>query len=106
MALPGVGWPRDDHRWYWIVMQAIWSGDVECLRTIVQRCDPNMRHPRFGRTMLHDVAGGRRPRERRQRSPRKGGGAAGRWRRLLTSGTTCCEALRSAGHAGGAGSSW
>jgi ankyrin repeat protein len=57
MSLPGVDWPRDSDRWFWILMQAIWAGSPECLRLVLTRCDPNLRHPRFGRTILHDVAG-------------------------------------------------
>lgn len=57
MALKGVDWPRDDDRWYWILMQAIWAASPECFWPILCRCDPNLRHPRFGRTLLHDVAG-------------------------------------------------
>jgi ankyrin repeat protein len=56
MSLPGVDWPRDDDRWYWILMQAIWAADPECFGLILARCSPNLRHPRFGRTILHDVA--------------------------------------------------
>jgi hypothetical protein len=29
---------------------------LECFRLVLERCDPNVRHPRFGRTVLHDVA--------------------------------------------------
>jgi ankyrin repeat protein len=57
MSLPGVDWPRDDSRWFWILMQAVWAGSAECLGSILARCNPNLRHPRFGRTILHDVAG-------------------------------------------------
>jgi ankyrin repeat protein len=57
MALPGVDWERDDDRWYWIVMQAVWAPSPECVALILARCNPNLRHPRFGRTFLHDVAG-------------------------------------------------
>ncbi len=57
MALPGVDWSREDDRWFYILMQAVWSGSAECLRLILSRCNPNLRHPRFGRTILHDVAG-------------------------------------------------
>jgi ankyrin repeat protein len=57
MALPGVDWPRDSDRWFWILMQAVWAGSAECLGLVLTRCDPNLRHPRFGRTILHDVAG-------------------------------------------------
>ncbi len=57
MALPGVDWSRDSDRWFWILMQAIWAGSPECLGLILPHCNPNLRHPRFGRTILHDVAG-------------------------------------------------
>jgi ankyrin repeat protein len=56
MSLPGVDWGRSDERWYWILLQAVWSGNPEGLRLVVERCDVTMRHPRFGRTILHDVA--------------------------------------------------
>jgi ankyrin repeat protein len=56
MALPGVDWARDDDRWYWILMQAVWAPSPECFRLLIERCDPNLRHPRFGRTILHDIA--------------------------------------------------
>jgi len=56
MALPGVDWAPDDERWYWIQMQAIWGGHIECLRLILERSAANLRHPRFARTLLHDVA--------------------------------------------------
>ncbi len=57
MALPGVDWSREESRWFWILMQAVWAGSPECLSLILARCNPNLRHPRFGRTILHDVAG-------------------------------------------------
>jgi ankyrin repeat protein len=57
VALPGVDWSPGDARWYWILMQAVWSGSLECLGLILPRCDANLRHPCFGRTLLHDVAG-------------------------------------------------
>jgi ankyrin repeat protein len=57
MALPGVDWSREDPRWFWILMQAVWAGSPECLSLILARCNPNLRHPRFGRTILHDIAG-------------------------------------------------
>lgn len=56
MALPGVDWPAGDDRWYWILMQAIWSGSTECMALLVERSGGHLRHPRFGRTVLHDVA--------------------------------------------------
>ncbi|HLN03909.1 MAG TPA: ankyrin repeat domain-containing protein [Bryobacteraceae bacterium] len=75
MALERIEWPRDDPRWYRILEQPlrIWNHMdghcanpsldrgtyVTCFRLILERCDPNIRHPRFGRTILHDVAGSR-----------------------------------------------
>jgi ankyrin repeat protein len=56
MALDGVDWPAADDRWFWILMQAVWSGSPECLAAIIPRSGANLRHPRFGRTILHDVA--------------------------------------------------
>jgi ankyrin repeat protein len=56
MALEGVDWPADDDRWYWILMQAVWAASQETFDLILRRCDANLRHPRFGRTILHDVA--------------------------------------------------
>jgi hypothetical protein len=56
MALPGVDWPREDSRWFWILMQAVWAAWAECFGLILARCHPNLRHPGFGRTILHDVA--------------------------------------------------
>jgi ankyrin repeat protein len=55
MSLAGVDWGRGDDRWYWILLQAVWSGNPEGLRLVAERCDVTMRHPRFGRTILHDV---------------------------------------------------
>jgi ankyrin repeat protein len=56
MSLDGVDWPVADDRWYWILMQAVWAGSPECLALIIPRSGADLRHPRFGRTILHDVA--------------------------------------------------
>jgi hypothetical protein len=56
MALPGVDWARDDDHWYWILMQAVWAPSPECFGLLIERCDANLRHPRFRRTILHDIA--------------------------------------------------
>ena len=66
MALARVDWPRDHPDWFgklWSPLpgyqprsaadQALF---LECFRLVLERCDPNVRHPRFGRTVLHDVA--------------------------------------------------
>jgi hypothetical protein len=66
MALKRVDWPRDHPDWF----GKLWSplpgyrprsaADhalyLECFRLVLERCGPNVRHPRFGRTVLHDVA--------------------------------------------------
>jgi ankyrin repeat protein len=66
MALERVDWPRDHPDWF----GKLWSplpgyrprsaADhalyLECFRLVLERCDPNVRHPRIGRTVLHDVA--------------------------------------------------
>jgi ankyrin repeat protein len=66
MALERVNWPRDHPDWF----GKLWSPlpgykprsaqdhalYLECFRLVLERCDPNVRHPRFGRTVLHDLA--------------------------------------------------
>jgi ankyrin repeat protein len=71
LALERVDWPRDDPRWYGMLEQPLrlWSYGVNpprdrgvyltCFRLVLERCDANIRG-RFGRTMLHDVAGFRK----------------------------------------------
>jgi ankyrin repeat protein len=76
MALDRIDWPRDSPQWFGM----LWSPLPErrarsdsdhalylaCFRLILIRCDPNIRHPRFGRTVLHDLAAtdaGSRPEE-------------------------------------------
>jgi ankyrin repeat protein len=65
MALEHVDWARDDERWFWILLQPLRGSNwdsvqpgtyAECFRMVLARCDANLRHPRFGRTILHDVA--------------------------------------------------
>ncbi|HYP08551.1 MAG TPA: ankyrin repeat domain-containing protein, partial [Bryobacteraceae bacterium] len=65
-ALEYVDWPRDDPHWYEMLDQPLrsWNrnapsqdGFVECFRMILERCDPNIPHPRIYRTILHDVCG-------------------------------------------------
>jgi len=66
MALDRIDWPRDSPHWFGM----LWSPLPErasrsdpdhalylaCFRLILGRCDPNVRHPQFGRTILHDLA--------------------------------------------------
>jgi ankyrin repeat protein len=66
MALARVDWPRDHPDWFgklWSPLpgykprtEADHALYLECFRQVLERCDPNVRHPRFGRTVLHDVA--------------------------------------------------
>ena len=66
MALERVNWGREDAEWFGMLWsplpgyqprspadQALF---LECFRLVLERCDPNVLHPRFGRTVLHDVA--------------------------------------------------
>jgi ankyrin repeat protein len=66
MALPRIGWPRESPDWFGMLWsplpghmprstedQALF---LECFRLVLERCDPNVRHPRVGRSVLHDVA--------------------------------------------------
>ena len=66
MSLERVDWPRDHPDWY----GKLWSPlpghtprseseheqYLACFRRVLERCDASARHPRFGRTVLHDVA--------------------------------------------------
>ncbi len=66
MALERVDWPRDTQEWF----EMLWSplpgymprsesdqvAYLPCFRLVLERCDPNVRHPRFGRAMLHHGA--------------------------------------------------
>ncbi len=66
MALERVDWPRDHPDWFgklWSPLpgykprtEADHKLYLECFRLVLERCDPNVRPPRFGRTALHDVA--------------------------------------------------
>jgi ankyrin repeat protein len=67
MTLERVDWPRDDPRWHGKLWSPLPGHEMrseadrrlylECFRLVLERCDPNIRHPRVGRTILHDVAG-------------------------------------------------
>jgi ankyrin repeat protein len=66
MALERIDWPPDHPDWFgklWSPLpgykprtQADHELYLECFRLVLERCDPNVRQPRFGRTVLHDVA--------------------------------------------------
>jgi ankyrin repeat protein len=38
-------------------MHPVWAASPACLLLLPERCDPNLRHPRFARTILHDICG-------------------------------------------------
>jgi ankyrin repeat protein len=67
MALEQIDRPRDDPWWFQIMEQPIrmWSdggAQLECLKLIVERCDPNIlgrSGDGFNLTILHSVAGAR-----------------------------------------------
>ena len=65
MALERIDWPRDDPRWFWMLWRPLPGhrdlNDAEqadsraTFRLILERCDPNLRPPASGQTMLHEV---------------------------------------------------
>ncbi len=65
MALERIDWPRDDPRWFWLLWRPLPGhrdlDEVEqadsraTFRLILDRCDPNLRAPESGQTMLHEV---------------------------------------------------
>jgi hypothetical protein len=65
MALERIDWPRDDTRWFWMLWRPLPGPrdltEVEqadsraTFRLILERCDPNLRAPESGQTMLHEV---------------------------------------------------
>jgi ankyrin repeat protein len=66
MALERINWPPYHPDWagklwsplpgYQPRTEADHALFLECFRLVLNRCDPNVRHPRFDRTVLHDVA--------------------------------------------------
>jgi ankyrin repeat protein len=65
MALDRIDWPRDDPRWFWMLWRPLpGHGDLNeaeqadsraTFQLILERCDPNLRAPESGQTMLHEV---------------------------------------------------
>jgi ankyrin repeat protein len=65
MALERIDWPRDDPRWFWMLWRPLpghadltdveQADGRESFRLILERCDPNLRAPESGQTMLHEV---------------------------------------------------
>jgi len=65
MALERINWPRDDPRWFWMLWRPLPGHEDlndaeqadcrESFRLILERCDPNLRAPESGQTMLHEV---------------------------------------------------
>jgi ankyrin repeat protein len=65
MALERIDCPRDDPRWFWMLWrplpghedlnEAEQADSRATFRLILERCDPNLRAPESGQTMLHEV---------------------------------------------------
>jgi ankyrin repeat protein len=65
MALDRIDWPRDDPRWFWMLWRPLpghqdlneteQADSRATFRLILERCDPNLRAPESGQTMLHEV---------------------------------------------------
>jgi len=65
MALERIDWPRDDPRWFWMLWRPLpghqdltedeQADSRATFRLILERCDPNLRAPESGQTMLHEV---------------------------------------------------
>jgi hypothetical protein len=65
MALERIDWMRDDPRWFWILWrplpkhrdlnEAEQADSRATFRLILERCNPNLRAPESGQTMLHEV---------------------------------------------------
>src|ERR687892_1010740 len=65
MALERTDWPRDDPRWFWMLWRPLpghWdlteaeqADSLATFRLMLERCDPNLRAPESGQTMLHEV---------------------------------------------------
>lgn len=65
MALARIDWPRTDPRWshmLWSPLADEIRPDDEhqrffsCFRQVLERANPNIRHRKSGKTVLHDVA--------------------------------------------------
>jgi ankyrin repeat protein len=67
MTLERIHWPSDDPEWFGLLWAPLPRHDnrseedqrlyLECFRQVLNRCGPNIGHPRVSRTILHDVAG-------------------------------------------------
>jgi ankyrin repeat protein len=58
MASERIQWPRDDPRWHWPMLQALWSDDpegkdLECFLLLLNRANASVSS--YGRTLLHHV---------------------------------------------------
>jgi len=66
MTLERIHWPSNDPQWFGLLWAPLPRHDdrseedqriyLECFRQVLDRCGPNIGHPRVGRTILHDVA--------------------------------------------------
>lgn len=67
MTLERIHWPIDDPEWFGLLWAPLPRHDnrseedqrlyLECFRQVLNRCSPNIGHPKVNRTILHDVAG-------------------------------------------------
>jgi len=65
MALERIDWPRDDTRWFWMLWRPLpghqdldeteQADSRATFKLILERCDPDLRAPESGQTMLHEV---------------------------------------------------
>ena len=65
LALERIDWPRDDTRWFWMLWRPLpghqdldeteQADSRATFKLILERCDPNLRAPESGQTMLHEV---------------------------------------------------
>jgi ankyrin repeat protein len=66
MTLERIPWPKDDPQWFGLLWAPLPRHDnrseedqrlyLDCFRQVLERCGPNIGHPRVRRTILHDVA--------------------------------------------------
>jgi ankyrin repeat protein len=65
LALPVIDWPRDDERWAGILQNGLYrrptsdaARQIDAFRTVLERCDPDVRGTRET-TLLHHIAASR-----------------------------------------------
>jgi ankyrin repeat protein len=65
LTLERIDWPRNDPRWFWMLWRPLpghrdlteteQADSRATFRLLLERCDPNLRAPGSGQTMLHEV---------------------------------------------------